>query len=104
MNTFHESLTICMQFHIIHTWNKKNIRCCASGNTRIVRYARLRLSQGKVSLRPLNAWLLRNGRGYNAKERKASMLLSKKIRLEVSEQDAATLGVMQAKCRAPYNH
>jgi len=31
------------------------------------------------------------------------MLLSKKIRLEISEQDAATLEFMQAKCRGLYN-
>ncbi|GHO51957.1 RNA-guided endonuclease InsQ/TnpB family protein [Ktedonobacter robiniae] len=31
------------------------------------------------------------------------MLLSKKIRLEVSEQDASTLEFMQGKCRALYN-
>jgi putative transposase len=31
------------------------------------------------------------------------MLLSKKIKLEVSEQDATTLEFMQAKCRALYN-
>jgi len=31
------------------------------------------------------------------------MLMSKKIRLEVSEQDAATLEFMQGKCRALYN-
>src|SRR5947209_12824138 len=31
------------------------------------------------------------------------MLLSKKIKLEVSEQDAATLEFMQGKCRALYN-
>ncbi len=31
------------------------------------------------------------------------MLLSKKIKLEVSEQDAATLEFMQAKCRGLYN-
>src|ERR1700724_4427644 len=31
------------------------------------------------------------------------MLLTKKIRLEVSEQDAATLEFMQGKCRGLYN-
>ena len=31
------------------------------------------------------------------------MLISKKIRLEVSEQDAATLEFMQGKCRGLYN-
>ncbi len=31
------------------------------------------------------------------------MLLSKKIKIEVSEQDAATLEFMQGKCRALYN-
>jgi hypothetical protein len=31
------------------------------------------------------------------------MLVSKKIRLEASEQDAATLEFMQGKCRALYN-
>ena len=31
------------------------------------------------------------------------MLMSKKIGLEVSEQDAATLEFMQAKCRGQYN-
>jgi putative transposase len=31
------------------------------------------------------------------------MLLCKKIRLEVSEQDAATLEFMQGKCRGLYN-
>ena len=31
------------------------------------------------------------------------MLLSKKIKLEVSDQDAATLEFMQAKCRGLYN-
>ena len=31
------------------------------------------------------------------------MLISKKIRLEVSEQDAATLECMQGKCRGLYN-
>lgn len=31
------------------------------------------------------------------------MLLSKKIKLLVSEQDAATLEFMQAKCRGLYN-
>src|SRR5712691_13146443 len=32
-----------------------------------------------------------------------SMLLSKKIKIEISEQDAATLEFMQGKCRALYN-
>jgi hypothetical protein len=31
------------------------------------------------------------------------MLLTKKIRLEVSEQDAASLEFMQGKCRGLYN-
>jgi putative transposase len=31
------------------------------------------------------------------------MLISQKIRLEVSEQDAATLECMQGKCRGLYN-
>src|SRR5579884_2207170 len=31
------------------------------------------------------------------------MLLSKKIKLEISEQDAATLEFMQGKCRGLYN-
>ena len=31
------------------------------------------------------------------------MLISKKIRLDVNEQDAATLEFMQAKCRGLYN-
>src|SRR6266852_4864057 len=92
-----------MKKHIIHTWNQKSIRCYAFGNTRIAPYARLPLSRGKVSLRPLNAWLTRNGREYSRKESKATMLLSKKIRLEVSEPDAATLEFMQGKCRGLYN-
>jgi hypothetical protein len=31
------------------------------------------------------------------------MLVSKKIRLEVSEQNATTLEIMQGQCRALYN-
>ena len=36
-------------------------------------------------------------------ERQTIMLVTKKIRLEVSEQDAATLEFMQGKCRGLYN-
>jgi putative transposase len=43
----------------------------------------------------------KNGHGYR-KESK-DVLLCKKIKLEVSEQDAATLEFMQGKCRALYN-
>jgi putative transposase len=31
------------------------------------------------------------------------MLISKKVRLEISEQDATTLEFMQEKCRGLYN-
>src|SRR5260370_11757604 len=36
-------------------------------------------------------------------KRKSAMRLCKKIKIEVSEQDAATLEWMQGKCRALYN-
>ncbi len=37
------------------------------------------------------------------RERYTDMLISKKIRIEVSGQDAATLEFMQGKCRGLYN-
>src|SRR6266566_9850473 len=36
-------------------------------------------------------------------EARSAMLLTKKIKLEVSKQDAATLEFMQGKCRGLYN-
>ncbi len=43
-------------------------------------------------------------RSKQGRERKQdTMLLTKKIRLDVSKQDAATLEFMQSKCRGLYN-
>ncbi len=45
--------------------------------------------------RPVNTGCMRD----TSREGMHTMLISKKIRLEVSEEDAATLEFMQGKCR-----
>src|SRR6266700_4994143 len=92
-----------MKKHTIHTWNQKDIRCFASGDTPIRLCARLQPLLVKAWLKPLNVWLKRSGNESNREEKTSRMLLAKKIRIEVSDEDAATLEFMQGKCRALYN-
>src|SRR5207302_8817443 len=40
---------------------------------------------------------------FSSKKEDKSMQVSKKIKLEISDRDAATLEFMQAKCRGLYN-
>ena len=56
----------------------------------------------RVWCRPSSDWSSKNTRACTRKEASA-VLLTKKIKLEVSEQDAATLEFMQGKCRGLYN-
>src|SRR6266704_739766 len=91
-----------MKKHTIHTWNQKDIRCFASGDTPIRLCARLQPLLVKAWLKPLNVWLKRSGNESNREEKTSRMLLAKKIRIEVSDEDAATLEFMQGKCRGLY--
>src|SRR5712692_11346512 len=56
----------------------------------------------RVCLSPSSGWSSRNMSACKRKK-ESWMLLSKKIKLEVSEQDAAALEFMQSKCRGLYN-
>src|SRR6266700_704629 len=101
MTTFLFSLTKCKR--------SVTMRACRTNtqtsafSERMRKHSRLRLLfHVRVCYRPSSAWSSRNMTACNRKEASV-MLLSKKIKLEVSDQDAATLEFMQGKCRGLYN-
>src|SRR5256714_10260483 len=101
MTTFLFSLTKCKR--------SVTMRACRTNtqtsafSERMRKHSRLRLLfHVRVCYRPSSAWYSRNMTACNRKEASV-MLLSKKIKLEVSDQDAATLEFMQGKCRGLYN-
>ncbi len=97
---FHGFLKCMHNDDIMYTWNKKNGTRYAFQRVYLRRLDKqhkriIVLSMGRLSGLCVAIW--KNGKGNSA------VLLCKKIKLEVTEQDAATLEFMQGKCRGLYN-
>src|SRR2546421_8795606 len=95
-------LTSCTQNDTTRAWRRTDMRTSGYAKKTWKSSRSLPLSHERVCFRPLSAWCSKNMSACNRKETSA-MLLSKKIKLEVSPEDATTLEFMQGKCRGLYN-
>src|SRR5258706_11874517 len=99
MNTF-SFLTTMHASSIMHAWNKRTISRCEFVRAPNANSRSSLLSWERACWIPWNDWSLRS---LNEFSREKQMLLTKKIKLKLSEQDAATFEFMQGKCRGLYN-
>src|SRR5690348_14379347 len=90
-----------LDIHPIMQISKRTVaKWSACGNQRLhVHDVLLYRRESPSSMRMV--WQRRND--WKSRRRRVFMLLCKKIKLEVSTQDAATLEFMQGKCRGLYN-
>src|SRR5437868_2070331 len=91
-------LTACTQRATIRAWVRKDTPTSECSKKTWSTSKSWQPSHGRVCFRLSSDWYGRNMSACFGKEANA-MLLCKKIKLEVSEQDAATLESLQAKCR-----
>src|SRR5712691_9862922 len=98
MTTSHSHLMHLLTCDTILTWNTQICVCVKKRNANSKFWL---LSCMRVCWTPLIGWSVKSLSVCRKETQR--MLLSKKIKLEVSEQDAATLEFMQEKCRGLYN-
>src|SRR5260221_1626052 len=92
----------CTQSDTIHAWKQEDMQT-SEYSKRTWNYSKSwQHSAMRVCLSPSSDWCSKNMSVCKRREANA-MLLAKKIKLEVSEQDAETLEFMEGKCRGLYN-
>src|SRR5438132_14088730 len=97
MNTFPGRLTNIAQLRTIHPWTHLSMPIFEPSRKTWQCSKKLRLCGERAWSRPSSTWCSKNMSACGSLEASA-MLLAKKIKLEVTAEDAAALEFMQGKC------